>query len=142
MKYLSAAHLEKLGACENQVQLFRKFLGARTRVKITVKNLQLAINFGLDHEWARRTNLLTEITGMVEWANGSRAWWVNGLRHREDGPALVKANGDREWWVNGRLHREDGPAVVRANGDRAWWMNGRLHREDGPAIEWDQLTVA
>ena len=44
------------------------------------------------------------------WANGDKAWYLNGKRHREDGPAYESANGDKFWYLNGKLHREDGPA--------------------------------
>jgi hypothetical protein len=63
-------------------------------------------------------------------------WYLNGKRHREDGPAVERANGDKWWYLNGNVHREDGPAVERANGDKMWYLNGKLHREDGPAREW------
>ena len=69
-------------------------------------------------------------------SNGNKCWWLNGKRHREDGPAVEWANGDTSWWLNGKLHRENGPAVEWADGYKSWWLNGELHREDGPAIEW------
>ena len=69
-------------------------------------------------------------------ANGDKEWWLNGKRHREDGPAVEWDNGNKEWWLNGELHREDGPAFDYVDGDKAWWLNGKLHREDGPAFEW------
>ena len=72
---------------------------------------------------------------MRELSNGSREWHLNGLLHREDGPAVEAINGSKFWYLNGKLHREDGPAVEHANSDRHWYFNGRLHREDGPAIE-------
>lgn len=72
--------------------------------------------------------------------NGSKAWRLNGLLHREDGPAFEGANGTREWWFNGRRHREDGPAVEWSNGSKWWYLNGKRHREDGPAIERDDGT--
>jgi len=31
----------------------------------------------------------------------ARYWYLNGLWHREDGPAIEYANGTREWWLNG-----------------------------------------
>lgn len=67
--------------------------------------------------------------------NGSRAWYLNGERHREDGPAYEGADGTRAWYLNGQLHREDGPAYEWTNGDRSWYLNGQFHREDGPAYE-------
>ena len=69
----------------------------------------------------------------VEW-DGNCEWWLNGSLHREDGPAIEWAAGDRWWFRNGLYHREDGPAIEDAKGGKAWWLNDRLHREDGPAI--------
>ena len=68
--------------------------------------------------------------------NGT-TWYYNeqNQRHREDGPAIEWANGTKEWWVNGQRHREDGPAVEYADGTKYWYVNGQRHREDGPAYE-------
>ena len=73
--------------------------------------------------------------GMHEDRYGTRIWWLDGKRHRTDGPAAEWPDGTRKWYRFGKLHREDGPAVERANGTRAWWVDGKLHREDGPAVE-------
>jgi hypothetical protein len=69
------------------------------------------------------------------YTNGDKCWYLNGERHREDGPAVEWANGHKSWYLNGERHREDGPAVEWANGHKSWWLNGKRHREDGPAIE-------
>ena len=50
-------------------------------------------------------------------------WYLNGLLHRKDGPALEYANGDKLWYLNGLLHRENGPAVEYANGVKEWYLN-------------------
>ena len=71
----------------------------------------------------------------VEYADGSKWWYLNGKLHREDGPAYEGANGDKEWYLNNKLHREDGPAIEFSNGRKEWWVNGKCHREDGPAVE-------
>jgi len=73
----------------------------------------------------------------VEGTDGSKFWWLNGKKHREDGPAEEYADGDKFWWLNGKQHREDGPAVEYADGEKSWYLKGKLHREDGPAEEWD-----
>ena len=65
-----------------------------------------------------------------------KEWFLDGKRHREDGPACEWASGTKEWYLNGKRHREDGPACESANGDKVWWLNGKLHREDGPACEY------
>jgi hypothetical protein len=51
-------------------------------------------------------------------------WWVNGVRHREDGPAVVEDHEMQQWWVQGLLHREDGPAVEYADGSLEWHLMG------------------
>ena len=67
--------------------------------------------------------------------NDSEEWWLNGLRHREDGPAIESKNGGEEWWLNGKRHREDGPAI-RNISKSSWFCEGLRHREDGPpAVE-------
>ena len=67
--------------------------------------------------------------------DGTKDWFLNGKRHREDGPASEWADGTKKWFLNGQLHREDGPAIEWADGTKKWYLNGQLHREDGPAIE-------
>jgi hypothetical protein len=73
---------------------------------------------------------------MLTLSNGDRKWYINGVLHRTDGPAVERAAGTREWWVSGLLHRTDGPAIEFASGTRKWHVNGMLHRTDGPAVEW------
>ena len=57
--------------------------------------------------------------------NGDKYWYLNGKRHREDGPAVEYAAGDKSWYLNGKYHREDGPAVDYASGYKSWWLNGK-----------------
>ena len=57
---------------------------------------------------------------------GTKRWYHNGLRHREDGPAVEHLDGYQEWWVNGERHREDGPALEHTNGYQEWYQNGSL----------------
>lgn len=52
-----------------------------------------------------------------------------GYRHREDGPAVEWSNGYKVWYSNGLLHREDGPAKESANGDKEWWLNDKEYSE-------------
>jgi hypothetical protein len=75
-------------------------------------------------------------TGIVEYPDGTRQWYLNGKLYRENGPAVERADGSKSWYLNGILHREDGPAIERADGGREWWRKGKQHREDGPAVEW------
>jgi hypothetical protein len=84
-------------------------------------------------EWSLNGLLHREDGPAVIRPDGAKVWWQNGLRHREDGPAVIWPDGTQEWWLNGQLHREDGPAFIGADGAKAWWQNDKRHREDGPA---------
>jgi hypothetical protein len=69
--------------------------------------------------------------------NGDKEWRMpDGSFHREDGPALEYADGSKFWFINGQIHRKDGPAIIWAGGNKEWYRNGLLHREDGPAVEY------
>ena len=50
----------------------------------------------------------------------------DGKRHRTDGPAIEYANGTKYWYINGKRHRTDGPAIKYANGDKHWYINDKL----------------
>ena len=65
----------------------------------------------------------------IEYADGSKCWYLNGQRHREDGPAIEDADGTKSWYRNGKLHREDGPAVEWADGSKEWYLNGKYLTE-------------
>ena len=73
----------------------------------------------------------------IEYSNGDRVWYQNGLLHRIDGPAIEGMSRHKEWWQNGQLHRTDGPAIINRRRDKYWYQYNRLHRIDGPAIVWD-----
>jgi hypothetical protein len=84
-----------------------------------------------DLEWAatwipglseRDRRLLYKLTGC-------RAWWLDGKRHRTDGPAIEHADDYRAWYLDGHLHRTDGPAVVWASGRRGWYLDGKRMTE-------------
>ena len=77
------------------------------------------------------------ITYTVEvYPAGTKRWYLNGNRHRVDGPAVEYADGDKYWYLNGQRHRVDGPAAEYATGTKYWYLNYQLHRVDGPAIEY------
>ena len=70
---------------------------------------------------------------------GTARWYKDAkctILHRENGPAVEWWNGHKEWYQNGVYHRTDGPAIEHADGSKSWWQNGQRHRADGPAIEW------
>jgi hypothetical protein len=48
--------------------------------------------------------------------------------HCENGPA-IEADGHKEWYINGKRHREDGPAFEYTNGYKEWYIGKRLTEE-------------
>ena len=62
--------------------------------------------------------------------NGTKSWFLNGKKHREDGSAIEYANGYKSWYINGERHREDGPAVEFSNGAKSWYLNGVIYTEE------------
>jgi hypothetical protein len=59
---------------------------------------------------------------MVTTESGSKMWFLNGERHREDGPAVVH-NNHKCWFLNGKKHRIDGPAVEWGDGHISWYLD-------------------
>jgi hypothetical protein len=56
---------------------------------------------------------------------GYKSWYLDGKRHREDGPAVEGSDGDKYWYLNGKLHREDGPAIEYSDGDKSWYLDDK-----------------
>jgi len=52
------------------------------------------------------------------------------ILHREDGPAVEYATGSKIWYINDKIHREDGPATVCADGEKGWYINGKELTEE------------
>ena len=61
-------------------------------------------------------------------------WYQNGLKHRDNNPAVIRVNGIQVWYQYGKTHRTDGPALIYADGSTEWWIEGMRHRIDGPAV--------
>jgi len=82
----------------------------------------------------------------VKEKDGITRYLVDGVAHREDGPAIVQAEFEfnrelfynHEMWMHrGVVHREGGPAVTAVYNDKPmemWFSFGKLHRTDGPAV--------
>lgn len=66
-----------------------------------------------------------EVPCPVKCPDGSRAWYLDGGLHREDGPAVEWADGTKEWWVDDKRHREGGPVV---EGSEAPWPDSLYGR--------------
>ena len=59
------------------------------------------------------------------------------ILHRLDGPAIEYAGGSKQWWVDDKLHRTDGPAIEWADGYKAWSVDGKNLSEE----EFNVLTA-
>lgn len=66
--------------------------------------------------------------------DGIKMWYFNGKLHRKDKPAIIYPDGSKEWYFNGLRHRIDGPAQIKADGTLIWWQYGKMYRENGPNI--------
>ena len=104
--------------------------------------------------WYWRGRLHREDGPAIEWANGTKEWYRNGVSVEpftesmdpDELEALATSvmgpqpetdeEGNVHWYWKGRLHRDDGPAIECVDGFKAWCRNGRFHRDDGPAVEW------
>ena len=40
--------------------------------------------------------------GLIKLVDGTKEWYLNGKRHREDGPAIECSNGVKFWYVNNK----------------------------------------
>lgn len=66
---------------------------------------------------------------------GNQRYYLNGLLHRNDGPAAIYSSGYQQWFEHGKLHRIGGPAVTFDDNHREeWWINNQRHRIGGPAV--------
>ena len=66
----------------------------------------------------------------VEFGDGQKEWYKDGVRHRKDGPAVEYCNGYKAWYRYGKYQRNDGNAVEDVHGYRAWYINGEELTEE------------
>jgi len=62
-------------------------------------------------------------SGIFECSNGDIGYYLNGILHRDDGPAFIYPNGNMYYYLNGERHREDGPAIIWNDGSLAYYIN-------------------
>lgn len=73
--------------------------------------------------------------------DGTKEWFIHGVRHRVGGPAIQFSDGTESWFVKGKRHRTDGPAITESEGITYWYQHDELHRTDGPALVYDDGRV-
>ena len=74
-----------------------------------------------------RSEIPTYFTGIVEWPSGTKEWFKDGKRHRENSHAVEYSNGTKYWYKEGDPHREDGPAVEYSDGVKNWYLEGKFY---------------
>ena len=62
--------------------------------------------------------------------DGTKWWYLDGKRHRTDGPAIEYSDGTKWWYLDGKRHRTDGPAVEYRDGAKEWYLNGEELTEE------------
>jgi len=67
---------------------------------------------------------MANLNGLIEYPNGVKVWYHNGLYHRDNGPAVEYPSGTKFWYHNGTQHRIDGPAVEYYDGSCEWYIDG------------------
>lgn len=96
--------------------------------------------------WYSDENFTTlDRTGAPAIEGKTKQWFVNGKRHREDGPSIEWSSGSKTWYKNGKRHRTDGPAIEYAGGSKEWYLEGKLMTEHAHAIltaPTQEMTVA
>ena len=81
--------------------------------------------YTLDNKFIVKTNVYpSNFTGIIEFFDGSKNWYVNDKLHRLDGPAIEHPKGSKEWYVNWKLHRIGGPAIENIEGYVAYYIEG------------------
>jgi ubiquinone/menaquinone biosynthesis C-methylase UbiE len=68
-----------------------------------------------------------------DWHQGQFEYWQNGLRHREDGPAIIHSSGYQAYYRQGVLDREGGPARIFPDGRTEFFRGGVLTGQGGKA---------
>jgi hypothetical protein len=87
------------------------------------------------------TKISDDFTGILEFRDGEKRWFLNGKRNREDGPAIECPNGNKFWFLNGKYHCENGPAIERIDGTKKWYLNGEEYSEEQWKIEVEKLQA-
>ena len=80
---------------------------------------------GLEKELRRMDKYTTEKDSL-----GTKRWYKNGKKHREDGPAVEYYSGTKYWYREGKLHREDGPTIEYYNGEKSYYLEGRYYMKN------------
>lgn len=62
--------------------------------------------------------------GWITYSNGDKWHYVDDIVHNDEGPAVFRGRF-KAWYRNGVFHREGGPAIENYNGNMFWWYKGQ-----------------
>jgi len=69
--------------------------------------------------------------GLIIDAYGTKRYYLNGQFHREGNlPACEYLGGDKSYYIKGILHRKDSPAVENSSGTKFYLINGKEFSEE------------
>src|ERR1700691_6204728 len=70
-----------------------------------------------------REDLPENYTSIAEYPSGILEYYLNGILHREDGPAVIWPNEIGEYFLKGKFHRVDGPVIIRNGSIQKYYIN-------------------
>ena len=75
-----------------------------------------------------KNNLLHSYNGKpaVEWINGNKGWYRNGLYHRLYGHAIEYSNGDKSWWLFDNEYHESEYNEIMKNVPLFYWKTRKM----------------
>jgi hypothetical protein len=120
LKFISYFDLDDISPCfrlTSSEQAYIKFKIYKERLVVSKckGDIKYTIEGQLHREYGPAMNL----------SNQCKLWVKNGRLHREyDLPAVEYANGSKEWHINGIRHRKNGPALEYTTGVTEWYIDG------------------
>ena len=59
--------------------------------------------------------------------SGVERWFLNGQRHRLDGPAIKDIHNNESWYIDDKLHRIGGAALSNNKGEKQYYCYGKSY---------------
>lgn len=127
---------QKKFSIKNFMEIAKSIIGLNYKIEFMTQQGKYIKSKGYSAtEWFLNDVRHRENGPAIEWHNGCKEWWLNGKLHRLNQPAIQNSKGDKYWYQHNELHRDnDLPAVECANGDRFWFQRNKLHRLNAPAV--------
>ena len=64
--------------------------------------------YSADGKFIEKVDIVPKIfSGMLEWPSGTKAYYVNSILHKLDGPAIEWTSGTKEWFIDGKQITEE-----------------------------------